>query len=68
MIATEYILTFIPIDEINGNAKIGRYVEKEILSRKWTNKFSSNDNIFMFFYLIILYIPIILIVYSYTYI
>lgn len=31
MIATEYILTFIPIDEINGNAKIGRYVRKRYL-------------------------------------
>ncbi len=31
MVATEYILTFIPIDEINKNPKIVRYIQDQVL-------------------------------------
>jgi hypothetical protein len=31
IIATEYILTFIPIDEINKNPKIVKYIKEKIL-------------------------------------
>lgn len=31
IIATEYILTFIPIDEINKNPKIVKYIKDQIL-------------------------------------
>ncbi len=33
--ATEYILTFIPIDEINRNPKIANYIREEILQKSW---------------------------------
>jgi len=29
--ATEYILTFIPIDEINKNCKIVKYIKEQVL-------------------------------------
>jgi hypothetical protein len=32
--ATEYILTFIPIDEINKNPKISQYIKEEILDKR----------------------------------
>ena len=32
--ATEYILTFIPIDEINKNPKIAQYIKEEILEKR----------------------------------
>lgn len=32
--ATEYILAFIPIDEINKNGKIANYIREQILNRK----------------------------------
>lgn len=32
--ATEYILTFIPIDEINRNPKIANYIKEEILEKR----------------------------------
>ena len=35
--ATEYILTFIPIDEINKNPKIAQYIKEEILEKRWCN-------------------------------
>jgi hypothetical protein len=31
IVATEYILTFIPIDEINKNSKIVKYIKEQIL-------------------------------------
>lgn len=31
IIATEYILTFIPIDEINKNPKIAKYIKEQVL-------------------------------------
>ena len=31
MMATEYILTFIPIDEINKNPKIVRYINEQLV-------------------------------------
>ena len=34
IIATEYILTFIPIDEINKNPKIAQYIKEEILEKR----------------------------------
>lgn len=34
IIATEYILTFIPIDEINKNPKIVKYIKQDILDKK----------------------------------
>ena len=32
--ATEYILTFIPLDEINKNAKIVQYIKDKIVKMK----------------------------------
>ena len=34
IVATEYILTFIPIDEINKNKKIAEFIKKQIITRK----------------------------------
>ena len=31
IVATEYILTFIPIDEINKNPKIVKYIREQVL-------------------------------------
>ena len=31
IIATEYILTFIPIDQINKNPKIAKYIKEQVL-------------------------------------
>lgn len=34
IVATEYILAFIPIDEVNKNKKIANYIRNEISNRK----------------------------------
>ena len=34
IVATEYILTFIPLDEINKNPKIAEYIKNQILAKK----------------------------------
>ena len=34
IVATEYILTFIPLNEINKNKKIAQYIKENILGKK----------------------------------
>ena len=35
IVATEYILIFIPLNEINKNPKIASYIKQKILDKKW---------------------------------